>query len=89
MLQQEDEDNFPKIMKIFLNQKYTITLNITEENTKKSSKVYTAYEIAGTMDVSDSFNPTANAQTEVQDMSSAKVRYYNPYNFSNLHRPYN
>ncbi|KAK1352146.1 hypothetical protein POM88_053650 [Heracleum sosnowskyi] len=71
-LTEKDEDKFPDVLKIFLNQKYTITLEIKEENIKKGSTVFEAKEIVATMDICDSFDPNTNQRVETNEASAIK-----------------
>ncbi|KAK1359342.1 hypothetical protein POM88_043816 [Heracleum sosnowskyi] len=53
-------------------EKYTITLQINEDNIEKGSTVYEAREILENMDVSDSFDPTKAEMVETHQDSEMK-----------------
>ncbi|KAK1376255.1 DUF223 domain-containing protein [Heracleum sosnowskyi] len=71
-LKEEDEENFPKILRTFVNQKYTIKLQITEDNINKGSTVYEAKEIMESHDITDSFDPQEENEMEIRDQSQLK-----------------
>ncbi|KAK1380987.1 hypothetical protein POM88_027731 [Heracleum sosnowskyi] len=71
-LKEEDEENFPEILRTFVNQKYTITLQITQDNLNKGSTVYEAKEIMESHDITDTFDPHEKIKMEIQDDSQLK-----------------
>ncbi|KAK1372912.1 hypothetical protein POM88_029105 [Heracleum sosnowskyi] len=71
-LKEEDEENFPEILRMFLNKKYTSTLQITEDNINRGSTVYEAKEIMESDEITDSFDPHEKSVMEIQDHSQLK-----------------
>lgn len=73
-MQEEEEDNFPEILKMFVNQKYTIRLQIGEDNLKKESTVYNAKEVVQKLEISDNFGDDKQTCVEQEDDSGKKVQ---------------
>lgn len=55
-IEENQEDQFPEILKLFQNQKYTITLDLTKNNLKNGSIVYQAYEILDAVELTGNFD---------------------------------
>lgn len=55
-IEENQEDQFPEILKLFQNQKYTITLDLTKNNLKNGSIVYGAYEILDAVELTGNFD---------------------------------
>ncbi|KAK1351972.1 DUF223 domain-containing protein [Heracleum sosnowskyi] len=72
-LKEEDEENFPEILRAFLNQNYTMALQITQDNLNKGSTVYEAKEIMESHDITDTFDPQDKIEMEIQDDSQLKA----------------
>lgn len=74
-LQEKEEEIFPVVLRQFLNQKYTVVLEIKEENIKNGSKVYEAKEIVEVMDLSDSCDRNEDIIVQTENISNMKVSH--------------
>ncbi|KAK1393743.1 DUF223 domain-containing protein [Heracleum sosnowskyi] len=68
----QDEDTFPDILKVFLNQKYQITLKLNNDNLKNGSTVYEAEEIVQSREICDSSDPNKEVSMQIEEDSSNK-----------------
>ncbi|KAK1360716.1 DUF223 domain-containing protein [Heracleum sosnowskyi] len=65
---EQEEDNFPEILRFFVNQKYKMTIELNEDNLKNGSTVYEAKEMVENNEVSDSFDPNKEVTTYREDI---------------------
>ncbi|KAK1367966.1 DUF223 domain-containing protein [Heracleum sosnowskyi] len=66
-LEEEDEEKFPQVLRILMNQKYKITVEIKDDNVLKGSTIYESIEMVESMEELDSFDPNTKTIMEEQE----------------------
>ncbi|KAK1391716.1 hypothetical protein POM88_010772 [Heracleum sosnowskyi] len=66
--EEQEEYNFPEILRFFVNQKYKMTIELNENNLKNGSTVYEAREMVENNEVSNSFDQNKEVTTYREDI---------------------
>lgn len=69
------EEPFPDVLKQLQHKEYTITLKLTEDNTKNGSQVYEAEGMDNAQEISGDFSPKSLKKNYPEDISFLNVNY--------------